>query len=189
MTFVFENLDTNLRKIMVEEYDLDIKNKVDYKSPRLTESGKENFPRLFKKALQETNEDKLAAEIKSFKCIKSQEERTTRGVTRNVSVPVTANEILAHGEYNRFYMRALCKKILEEKKGTLEVYRARPSENPREESEKIIGSTINPEKLLNYLRLNPEEYWQMQKEEIYKEDIEFKLAKPNSGLSIRIKKA
>jgi hypothetical protein len=172
---------------MSEEFDWDISNKNEYISPRLNDIGKEKYPKLFKNAIENANEDKLASEIRSFKCIKSQEERTTKGVTRLVSVPITAADILAHGEFNRFYMRALCRKVIEEQHGILEIYRARHSEIPREESKNIIGSIVNPEKLLAYLRLNPEEYWKNQKNDIYKDEVEFKLAKPNSGLSIRIK--
>ena len=69
-----------------------------------------------------------------------------------VKVPYDANETLADGEFNRFYITALCLKALENKNIKLVVYRAKSVSRPRPESQAKIGQVVNPQSLLNDLR-------------------------------------
>lgn len=62
--------------------------------------------------------------------------------------------MLAEGEFNRFYIRALCWiTLLTGKK--LKIYRAKFSQTPRIDSQRMIGSFIDAEQLLLDLRKNP----------------------------------
>ena len=85
-------------------------------------------------------------------------------------VGVEASRLLAEGEFNRFYMRALCLRAIEEGR-TLEVYRAKPPEIPRAGLEGFVGRAVEPEELLGRLR---EGGWSSP------------LLKPGAGLSVKI---
>jgi hypothetical protein len=82
------------------------------------------------------------------------EPRATKNGTTMVKVPVTAPQTLAEGEFNRFYIRGLCLRALEERKTSVIAYRAKQVENPRTESIAIEGKSFNPEAILKDLRAN-----------------------------------
>lgn len=176
MVFKFENLDSKTRQLMMDELEMDIKNKRLYLSSRLSEIGKKQYPQLLKNAIQENNETTLANNLKTQNCLNPTEPRNTNQGVKFVCVPVTANETLAEGEFNRFYIRALCSKVIEDKKGVLEIYRAKQVSTSRPEIQMMIGKIVNPEKLLNDLRTN-----------IGVDTVLGLPPGPNSGLSVRIK--
>lgn len=72
-----------------------------------------------------------------------------------MKVPINAPQRLAEGEFNRFYIRGLCLRALDEGKSTVVVYRARHSSSPRLESEELIGSAFDAKALLEDLRESP----------------------------------
>lgn len=176
MAFRFENLDSKTRELMLDEVELDIKNRKLYLSPRLSDYGKKQYIQLLKNAIQENNETALANNLRTQNCLNPTEPRNTNQGVKIVSVPVTANETLAEGEFNRFYIRALCRMVIEDKRGILEIYRAKQVSTPRQESQMMIGKIVNPEKLLNDLRTN-----------IGVDTVLGLPPGPNSGLSVRIK--
>jgi len=166
-----ENLDEKTRKLMLEELELDIKNNTLYISPRLKESCKERYIELFREAIKNGNDMTFAKSLRESGCLKSREHRGTR----LVRVPRNAAETLAEGEFNRFYIRALCRRVIAEGRGYLEVYRAKQVSNPRPESQRKIGQKVDPHKLLEDLRE-------------HKEDTVLGIpGGPNSGLSVRIR--
>lgn len=63
-----------------------------------------------------------------------------------------AHEMLAEGEYTRFYMRAICLRALEDGIAHVVVYRAKEVEKARSESEQKIGQQVSTQALLNDLR-------------------------------------
>jgi hypothetical protein len=71
-----------------------------------------------------------------------------------VKVPHTAAQTFAEGEFNRFYLRALCRFTLENGGTELEVYRAKSVTNPRMDSEARIGTRVSVTQLLDDLRAN-----------------------------------
>jgi hypothetical protein len=83
--------------------------------------------------------------------------------------------MLAEGEFNRFYIRALCMSAMEDGVTELVVYRAKAVQSARSESERKIGQAVSPGALLNDLRARP--------------GVDTALglpAGPNSGLSVRL---
>jgi hypothetical protein len=68
---------------------------------------------------------------------------------------VNAHEMLAEGEFNRFYIRAICLRAIEDGVPEVIVYRAKPVEHARAESEQKIGKGVAPEALLRDLRAHP----------------------------------
>jgi hypothetical protein len=71
-----------------------------------------------------------------------------------VKVPITAHLTLVEGEFNRFYMRGLCLRAVEEGKTTVTAYRAKHAQNPRSESLAIEVRSFNAEAALSDLRAN-----------------------------------
>ncbi len=153
MAFDFKNLTEDVRRYMEEEVKLDISNALLYYSKYLSPNGKVVYPDLLINSIRRGNEATLAVSLAG--CFNSYYEKNKpSGGTTMAKVPYTANISLAEGEFNRFYIRALCRKALATKK-KLRIYRARYSENPRPESEEKIGQFIDATKLLNDLRSNP----------------------------------
>jgi hypothetical protein len=68
---------------------------------------------------------------------------------------VNAHEMLAEGEFNRFYIRAVCLRAIKEGTSEVIVYRAKIVEHARAESEQKIGQRIAAETLLRDLRAHP----------------------------------
>ena len=71
--------------------------------------------------------------------------------------------------------RALCRRAIEDGIGELIVYRARPTVNPRPESEALVETTVDPAELLADLRAHPGEATALGIP-----------AGPNSGISVRL---
>lgn len=69
-------------------------------------------------------------------------------------VPHTAAQTLAEGEFNRLFARGLSSRAKAEEIEFVDAYRARHSENPRPESQAIIGKKLRPEKIIEDLRNN-----------------------------------
>ena len=153
MALNYENLDPRTREHMASEIEHDISAGKLYLSNRLTEEGARNWPMLLKQAVQAHNDSWLASELQARGYLKSHEERRKpTGGTTAAKVPVTANMTLAEGEFNRFYARGLCQCAINDKQESVVAYRARHSENPRPESEAIIGKRFDPNALLQDLR-------------------------------------
>lgn len=143
------SLDETTRQAMLQEFNHDIDRDNCYTSKRFHEIGKSCFLEIMPKHLLEGTDDTLAEELRNNDCFVTHEARGT-GM---VKVPVTAAQTFAEGEFNRFYIRGVCLIAIEENK-ELEVYRARPSLNPRIESERLIGTSVDPGRLLIDLREN-----------------------------------
>lgn len=155
MKFQFENLDERTRQLMLDEIKTDIATKKLYPSIYFNAKGERLYPDFLLHSVAKGDEETLATILKQNDCFKDKAERVNKktGEISLVSVPVTANETIAQGEFNRFYIRALC--LLAISTGQqLKVYRARHSENPRMESEMLIGRIIDANKLLDDLRNN-----------------------------------
>ena len=89
--------------------------------------------------------------------------------------PVADGDVAAVREFNRFYIRALCRRAIDDNIPALAVYRARPSKNPRPTSEKKVGNLVDPRELLDDLRARPGTRPAMGLP-----------AGPNSGVSVRL---
>lgn len=176
MSFNFENLDSRTRELMLEELSNDIKNGTLYISPRLNEKGKKIYPELLRKAIISGNELSLAEDLRNNYMNETEQRKKPNGGFTIAKIPYNAHIMLAEGEFNRFYIRAICRRTIEETSASIEVYRAKEVSNPRPESERKIGSIIEPKKLLDDLRTHP--------------GVDTALglpSGPNSGLSVRLK--
>jgi hypothetical protein len=149
MSFDFQNLNEETRKKMLEEVKYDISNNNLYYSKRFSQKGINDYPDLLIKHVQNGNEISLAHELNQNGRF-NPTEQTVKGIKK---VPVNAHETLAEGEFNRFYVRALCLNAIESGK-KLEVYRAKEVSHSRSDSQNKIGELVTPEQLLSDLRTN-----------------------------------
>lgn len=149
MIFDFQDLNNDTRLKMLEEIQHDISDKNLYFSRRFSQKGIADYPDLLIKHVQDGNEVSLGHELSQNGRF-NPTEQTVKGIKK---VPVNAHETLAEGEFNRFYVRALCLKAIESGK-QLEVYRAKEVSHSRSESQNKIGELVQPEILLSDLRKN-----------------------------------
>jgi len=122
-----------------------------YRSPRLNDNGKARWVALLGEAAAKHDDAWLAGQLRSESLLKKEETATRKGKTYVKSVPVTAPGTLAEGEFNRWYIRGLCVRAIAEGIKSVIVYRARGSDNPRPESEALIGAKMDPGALLEDL--------------------------------------
>jgi hypothetical protein len=155
MALEYKNLDEVTRKLMLEEIEYDIQRNTLFISPRLNDRGIKEYPNLLINAATSSNDVKLAYDLLNYKYLSDKEPRRKKDGTHSlVSVPYNANELIAEGEFNRFYIRALCLRVLNDNKGKLRVYRAKQVNSPRPESQAKIGQIISASTLLDDLRTN-----------------------------------
>ncbi|MCK9151381.1 hypothetical protein [Methanobacterium alcaliphilum] len=171
-----EDLDfEDVRKIMDSEINLDIGNDRLYMSKRLKSGYEDKYTHLLLDATVDGDSNSLSQCILNENCLSSMEP-SARSRTGQKKVPKDAHITLAEGEFNRFYIRALCIKAIAQRY-ELEIYRAKHVQRPRSASQELIGTTVNPNKLLEDLRKNV--------------GVDTALgipAGPNSGLSVRIRR-
>ncbi len=153
MSLQYKNLDAQTRPHMLSEMNADQAAGLLYISPRLNENGTNGWFKLLSEAIAAHDDGWLATEIRNQGFLKSHEERRKpKGGTTLAQVPVIAHETLAEGEFNRFYVRGLCLRAIQDNIARVIAYRARHSEQPRPESEAIVGRAFSPAALLNDLR-------------------------------------
>jgi hypothetical protein len=148
------NLDEKTRAFMLDEVDNDISSGQLYLSPRLTPQGRDSYPTALRDAIASGSDDSLRAALDKPGVFVAREMRNTKHGQVSAAVPVTAPETLAEGEFNRFYIRGVCGRALEESKDSVVAYRAKSVANPRTDSANKIGERYNPQVLLNDLRQN-----------------------------------
>lgn len=146
----FINIDAQTRNFMITEVELDITQGNLYISNRLSDNGKKDYENLLKEAVLRYDEVWLAKQF----CFGERMLRFEPRGKSSAKIPKNAPETLAEGEFNRFYMRGLCCRVLKDGNHKLKVYRAKKVNTPRFESEAKIGTIVNAEILLQDLRGN-----------------------------------
>ena len=175
MALNYENLDGKTRPFMLREVELDLSRGNLYLSPRLNEHGQQNYVSLLKEAIGHYNDAWLADQLDKNACMAEFELRKQSGVSRKVKVPVNAHQVLSEGEFNRFYIRGVCARVIHEGFNQIEVYRGKSVKTPRSESQAMIGKKLPAEELLKDLRAS------------IGVDTAFGLPSgPNSGLTVRM---
>jgi hypothetical protein len=150
------NLDTQTRPLMLEEIDRDVKAQKLYISARLSATGARDYSDLLIAAARDHDDAWLAAEIRKPGRLNPTEQRKARsgfGVTI-AKVPITAADTMAEGEFNRFYIRGVCRRAIADGQSTVTIYRAKSVMNPRLESVQLEGQSINAQALLDDLRIH-----------------------------------
>ena len=134
MIYNFENLDAKTRAIMQEELDNDLKSRKFYEDKMLKESRVKDYINLLRECFEKSDPNQLSQKLsRDFFVNIDSRGRQTR---------INANEFIAFGDFNRYYVRALLRIAIEEK-SFLQIYRAKESTSKRSESESLIGHIYN----------------------------------------------
>ena len=170
--FNFTKLDERTRLLIIEEIRRAENSSNIYFSTRFNDAGTKGWITWLSAAAQEHDEHWLAYQLEAFGAMKHLEERAMpKGGYTTAHVPDTAAETMAEGQFNRFYMAAICRRAIEDGVPNVKVYRAKRRGEPRPESRALEGTSRNASSLLEELR---------NKNSSLKCD----LLKPNTGLSI-----
>jgi hypothetical protein len=159
---------------MIQELDLDESNGGMYVSPRLTAAGHQAWPALLRSALATYDPSWLQAQSTRTGFWLTHESYTRNGRVFSKAVPVSAAEVLAEGQFVRYYLRAVARRARDDGL-CLQVVRLKEVLKPRPESTRLLGSAVDAVTLLESLRQN--------------QGIDPVLgipAGPNSGLGVRL---
>jgi len=156
MSLSLANLDEQTRQLMLEEIELDVSRNTLYISSRLSNTGRNDYASLLKEAVSKHDDRWLAVQLRSGGRLNTTEtKRTPKGGMTTAQVPITAADTLAEGEFNRFYIRAICRRVIDLGSGKVVVYRAKEVSRARSESERKIGMQVDAQGLLDDLRSHP----------------------------------
>jgi hypothetical protein len=174
MTLELNNLeDSGVREKVLAEFDRDVAADELFLSERLSPEGAAAYPGLLREAIQGGTDGTLQLELEGPGMLNSHDKPHMRqGKLVTPKMNKRAPQMIAEGEFNRFYIRGLCLVIQEEDSNQVEVYRARESTWARPESEALIGQLLDAADLLIDLRTH------IGEEPTLLPDV-------NSGLSIR----
>lgn len=177
MALYFENLDDRTRQLMLTEMEYDVANNQLHISPFLSGQGQRDYTNLLREAIESGNDETLAQNLREHRrLIKTLPRRKPKGGYAIAATPENAAEVLAESEFNRYYIRALARRAIEDGISELVIYRAKQVTSPRPESEALVETTIAPQDLLTDLRSHPGD-----------EPPSLGVPSgPNSGLSVRL---
>jgi hypothetical protein len=159
---------------MLDEVDRDARLGVLYRSPRLSPLGHVCYLPALREAVCRGTEQTLASEIARGGMLNTHEIGHRKGKVFAKRVPRDAHQTLAECEFNRFYLRALSVRALQEGYDQLEIYRAKQVTSPRPESQAQLGARLDVRTLLRELR------------KYVGVETAFNFPAPNSGLSARL---
>ena len=127
MSLYLEHLDERTRKLMLEELEDDLRTNRLYISPYLSGQGQRDYPNLLREAIEHGSADTLAAGLRDMRRIeRSFQRRKPTGGYAIATVPENAAQVVAEMEFNRYYIRGVARRALEDGVRELVVYRARP---------------------------------------------------------------
>ena len=156
MGLVYRNLDERTTKLMLAEIERDIAANNLYLSDNLSPQGKQDYPNLLRNATRTGTDVTLAADIKNRLNTHETPRRLKSGeFSKPPVMRSNAHEMLAEGEFNRFYIRAVCLRAIEDTIAQVIVYRAKHVEHARSESAAKIGQAVSAQSLLDDLRAHP----------------------------------
>jgi len=146
MVLDLKNLDDVTRKYMVQEIQADINNGHVYYSKFLTHEGRLQWDNLLLEAAQAHDSAWLAEQLKDEQlAVPVIVTPDRRGFNRHTKLKP---EDLADSEFNRYYIRGLCLRAIEENIPQVITYRAKPVRQPVSR----VGVPMNPSELLEDLR-------------------------------------
>ncbi len=149
----YKNLDARTRKLMLAEIDRDINTSTLYLSDNLSNQGKIEYLALIRAAARGGTDETLAIAIRV--CLNSHEKPRklkSGGFSKPPVMRRNAHQMLAEGEFNKFYMRAVCVRAIDDDIPRVIVFRAKAVANARSASERMIGNRVLAKALLSDLR-------------------------------------
>src|ERR1041384_1590536 len=157
MALYLENLDYRTRQLMLDEMDYDIAHNQLHISPFLSGQGQRDYANILRDALASGTDETLAQQLQEHRRIlRTLPRRNPKAGGYSIAAtPENAAQVLAESEFNRYYIRALARRAIEDGISELVIYRAKPVANPRPSSEARLETTLSPQELLEDLRAHP----------------------------------
>lgn len=136
----YEELDQVTRAWMLEEIEGE-EAENPYRNPALSKEGLEQFPHMLREAIVQGGEESLAEQL-SLPRLWAQFEPHPKGGIRRVE-PTRAAVTLARLEFNTWYIRGLCRRLLSEGEELCQVYRAWDGDGSLDECD-ILENKVLP---------------------------------------------
>ena len=174
MPLHYENLDPTTRRYALAELEDDLKSGAFHASERLRPTAIDEYQRMLNQAIR-YYDDRWLEERASDLLVDFETRQTKSGGVTTAKIPDMASRLLAEGDFNRYYMRGVAVRALEEGRQIVEVYRARLSLEPRPESAELEGHRLAAREVLDQLRGLTSG-----------EPVMPRLGRINSGMSIRL---
>ena len=146
--FTSENPNMGFQDFLRDETTLEINAKSWFASRRLTERGKEIFPKLLLQSIEKDNGAAwLIEQLGQQRLLKNREGISNGTIYRFSMIPEDAVETLVYAQLNRLKLRAHCRVAIQAGKTEIAASR-RSRSNPLE----MEACTVDPKLLLNDLR-------------------------------------
>ena len=155
MPLQYENLDPTTRRYAIAELDKDLETGAFHVSERLRPTAIQDYEHLLRDAIR-YYDDRWLEEHADNLLVDFESRRTRSGGQSTARVPQMAARLLAEGDFNRYYMRGVALRAIDEGRQVVEVYRARLSLEPRPESAQLEGQRLPASEVLSYLRGQPQ---------------------------------
>lgn len=168
----FPNLDETTRLVMIRELDLDLSNGMFYEPVSIQKSFIPTYKQKLKASFEKGNAESLKSSL-SMDMFKSKDKNGRK-------IPKTISEMLSFSDFNRYYIRALIVRAINEEKSLI-VYRAKQSANARMESKYAIGKIYSDKVQLQHILEIVRDY-----RKLFSLNPPLEFLKPNSGLSLKL---
>lgn len=169
--YYFPNLDEQTRLIMISELESDLKTGLFYEPRSLTSTGMFKYKRLLKECFSTGTPETLQQKL-SQSDFREKDDRGRK-------IPSNVRETLAFNDFNRYYVRAILMRALNENR-KLCVYRAKQSMHERQQSKLIMNKVYLDKQEIKQLLELCRDY-----RKLFNSNIQTELLKPNSGLSLK----
>ena len=140
----FEELDKETREFMLEEFETEQNSGNPFTGHLLSDTGRELFPELIKKAIVSEDEEFLVISLSRQEYWKEKQEYTRDGITREKRINFNqAAERLGFSEFNTWYVRGLARKLITEGVKKCQIYRAKKAKGEPGECSKHEGQIVD----------------------------------------------
>ena len=168
--YYFPDLEEQTRLNMISELEFDIRTGLFYEPLSMTTSGIISYKRLLKECFEKGTPETLLQKLTSS--FFREKDRNGRKIHSNI------RETIAFYDFNRYYVRALLLRALNEDK-KLCVYRAKQVMNERKESRLAVNKVYFDKRQIGQMLELFRDYRRLFSSQ-------HELLQPNSGLSLRL---
>lgn len=151
MFFDFHDLDENTQRTMLKEVASDMEQKALYVSSKLNTRVRAKYPQLLMESIKNANPFEFANQVEAgYLYTPRQLRQKEESGMKEVGLEGVA---LAYNEFNRFYIRAICRRALTENK-QVRIYCAKTTDTEARKStiQRAVGKYVNPFAVLVDLR-------------------------------------
>lgn len=154
MSLLLENLDATTREFMLKEVNFDIQTDKVFISDKLNQTGREKYTELLISSITNGNDVTFSKSLQ-YGCLdKIYQYINTKGTLKTITMPANTAESIAESEFNRYYIRGLCRRTINDGKMSVQIYRASLTKHTKQKAEEKVGQVANAATLLFDLRRN-----------------------------------